>query len=159
MEIRETELPGIGHKFSVRTEAGRRVTVVIHNAGPRELCVFEDEAEEPTCTARLTDEEGRTLGAILGGAYYEPVGAARIEAVLDQITFHWHEVEGPPLAGRTIGELEIRRRTGASVIARLRADEPAVTNPGPEMEIAAGDTLILIGSRRQVEAFRDFAGA
>lgn len=157
MEIREVELPGIGHKYALHTDEGERLTVILHNTGHREIYQFEKGGEFPACATRLTDDEGRKLGAILTGAFYQPVGEANLDTVLGQLTFHWHEVEDGVLDGRTIGELGIRKQTGASIIARLREGEPPQTNAGPETRLRSGDTLIVIGSREQVEAFRTFA--
>lgn len=157
MEVREIELPGIGWKYALRTREGERMTVIIHHTGHREIYYFEKGADFPAHAVRMTDEEGRQLGAILGGAHYQPVGEAQLQTVLGQLTIDWHEVEGEPLAGHAIGELEVRRRTGASIIAVLREDELANVNPAPDTRLLEGDTLMVIGSREQVEAFRALA--
>lgn len=158
MEVREIELPGIGWKYALRTSEGERLTVIIHNTGHRELYSFDKGADFPSHAVRLGDEEGRQLGAILSGAYYQPVGEAQLSTVLGELTVDWHQVEDGALVGRTIGDLQVRRRTGASIIAVLREGEPPNVNPGPETEIRGGDTLMVIGSREQVEAFRTLAG-
>ena len=158
MEVREIELPGVGWKYAVRTAGGARLTVIIHHTGHREIYLFEEGAEFPSHAVRLEDAEGRQLGAILGGARYQPVGEAQLETVLGQLTIDWYRVpEG--LADRTIGELEIRKRTGASIIAILRQGRPPDPNPGPDTALREGETLMVIGSREQVEAFRRFAEA
>jgi CPA2 family monovalent cation:H+ antiporter-2 len=53
--------------------------------------------------------------------------------------------------GQTIQELDLRRRTGVSIIALVRHDVPQ-TNPIPETRFAAGDVLVLFGSHAQVDA-------
>ena len=53
-------------------------------------------------------------------------------------------------AGRLIRELELRARTGASIVAVERAGKTLV-NPGPDDEVHAGDTLLLLGSAGQLE--------
>lgn len=158
MDVREVELPGIGWKYALTTSEGERITVILHNTGHRELYYFDKGADFPSQAVRMSDEEGRQLGAILSGAYYQPVGEAKLQTVLGELTIDWYTVsEGSPLAGRTIGELQIRARTGASIIAILRGQEAPNVNPGPESRIESGDTLMVIGSRRQVEAFRGSA--
>jgi CPA2 family monovalent cation:H+ antiporter-2 len=57
------------------------------------------------------------------------------------------------LAGRTLGELDLHTRTGATVIALVR-DRASVPRPGPEVALAVGDTLALIGSNEAIEAAR-----
>lgn len=56
------------------------------------------------------------------------------------------------ILGRTIGDLHIRGRTGASIVALVRGDE-VVTNPGPDLELAPGDTLSVLGTAEQRSAF------
>ncbi len=56
------------------------------------------------------------------------------------------------ILGRTIGDLHIRGRTGASIVALVRGDE-VVTNPGPDLELAPGDTLSVLGTTEQRSAF------
>ncbi|MFQ5846272.1 MAG: cation:proton antiporter [Candidatus Methylomirabilales bacterium] len=58
--------------------------------------------------------------------------------------------EAVPTTGKTIGDLHIRRRTGASVVAVIQ-DGKVTANPGPEHRIAAGQVLVVVGSRQQVE--------
>jgi monovalent cation:H+ antiporter-2, CPA2 family len=53
-------------------------------------------------------------------------------------------------AGKTIGELQIRRRTGASVVAVIQNGQISA-NPGPEHRIVPGQVLVLVGNRQEVE--------
>ncbi len=55
-----------------------------------------------------------------------------------------------PAAGRTIGELQLRRRTGATVIAVVR-DGKAETNPGADWQLRAGDVLVLVGNHQELD--------
>ena len=59
--------------------------------------------------------------------------------------------EGSVCAGRLIRELELRARTGASIVAIERAGKTLV-NPGPDDEVLAGDKLLLLGSAAQLTA-------
>lgn len=53
--------------------------------------------------------------------------------------------------GRLIREIELRSRTGASAVA-IERDGLSIINPGPDEEIIAGDGILLLGSRSQIEA-------
>lgn len=55
------------------------------------------------------------------------------------------------LVGRTLGAIDLHTRTGAKVIALVR-DRASIPRPGPEVVLAAGDTLALIGSNEALEA-------
>lgn len=59
--------------------------------------------------------------------------------------------EASPATGRSIGELNLRNRTGATVIAASRGGDAEV-NPSPDFRFAAGDTLVLLGSPAQIDA-------
>lgn len=55
-----------------------------------------------------------------------------------------------PAAGKTIGEIQLRTKTGVSVIAVMHEGNAEV-NPGPETMINADDVLVLLGSPEKVE--------
>jgi K+/H+ antiporter YhaU regulatory subunit KhtT len=55
-----------------------------------------------------------------------------------------------PCEGRSIRELDLRNRAGATVIAVVRGGEP-LTNPSPDLRLAAGDSLVLVGSHAELE--------
>jgi CPA2 family monovalent cation:H+ antiporter-2 len=57
---------------------------------------------------------------------------------------------GMPAAGRSIREVDLRNRSGATIIAVVRNGEP-MTNPSPEVTLAAGDSLVLVGSHAELE--------
>ncbi|NBV25503.1 MAG: hypothetical protein EBS05_26785, partial [Proteobacteria bacterium] len=56
---------------------------------------------------------------------------------------------GSPVAGKLIRELELRSRTGASIVGIERNGENHV-NPGPDEEVRVGDKLLLLGSSDQL---------
>ena len=153
MEVREHELPGVGKKFAVTTGDADRLTIIIHNTGHREIYFFERGEEYPAYALRMDDAEARKVGAILGGAFFQPVVAESMEVVFSQLSVEWMKVgAGSPLAGQSLQEAAIRERTGASVIAILRAGN-AIPNPQPQERVQAGDTLMVVGDREQVGRF------
>lgn len=62
--------------------------------------------------------------------------------------------DGCAMAGRTIGELGVRTKTGASIVAVVRGED-VTTNPGPDFAFAPGDTLGVLGVPDQRSAFQD----
>jgi monovalent cation:H+ antiporter-2, CPA2 family len=57
-------------------------------------------------------------------------------------------------AGRTLGEIDVRRRTGATVIAVVRNEE-SFASPGAGFEVREQDTLVLVANHRDIDrAFR-----
>ncbi|HYR08083.1 MAG TPA: cation:proton antiporter regulatory subunit [Longimicrobium sp.] len=150
MNVQEHDLPGVGKKFACTTNEGDRLTLIIHNTGHRELYFFERGEDFPTQALRLEDAEARKLGALMGGAYFQPAVAESMEMVLGQLSVDWLPLQaGSPLADKTLADTRMRERTGASIIAIIRGGE-ARPNPQPDETLRAGDTLMVIGSRDQV---------
>ena len=66
--------------------------------------------------------------------------------------------EGAAAVGRTLAELDLRRASGASVVAVVRGGAPR-TNPPPDLALAVGDDLVLVGGHAEIEAaFRLLGG-
>ncbi|WP_420130050.1 cation:proton antiporter regulatory subunit [Longimicrobium sp.] len=150
MNVQEHDLPGVGKKFACTTNEGDRLTLIIHNTGHRELYFFERGEDFPTQALRLEDAEARKLGALMGGAYFQPAVAESMEMVLGQLSVDWLPLQaGSPLADKTLANTRMREQTGASIIAIIRGGE-AQPNPQPSEMLRAGDTLMVIGSRDQV---------
>ena len=57
---------------------------------------------------------------------------------------------GHPGIGRSLRELDIRKASGASVIAIVRNGE-AMTNPGPDEMLQADDIVVLLGSHKELD--------
>jgi CPA2 family monovalent cation:H+ antiporter-2 len=58
------------------------------------------------------------------------------------------------LAGRSLGELEIRRRTGVSVVGVLRKG-CFLPNPDADFRFSGGDLVAVMGNAEQLQAFRE----
>lgn len=51
---------------------------------------------------------------------------------------------------QTIGNLNIRKQTGVSIVAIYRGTE-TIANPDPDVELNPGDILLLLGNKEQIE--------
>ena len=58
-----------------------------------------------------------------------------------------------PAAGKLIRELELRTRTGASIVGIVRGGANII-NPGPDEELQSGDQVLLLGTRAQLDPAR-----
>ena len=68
---------------------------------------------------------------------------------------HIEQLEVPARClGTTLAELEVRRRTGATVLA-IQRDGHTTSNPSPQESIVAGDTLIVLASAQQLQAIQE----
>jgi CPA2 family monovalent cation:H+ antiporter-2 len=62
-----------------------------------------------------------------------------------------------PGIGKLIRELELRTRTGASIMG-IERNGSSIINPGPDEELQSGDQVLLLGSRAQLEAAKAALG-
>ena len=146
MEIFETPLPGVGIRYEFTSAAGDRLGVVVRRDSRRELVLY-DERDPDRCrdTVEMTGAEAATLVELLGGTKVtERIADIRHE--VEGLSIEWVTmVPGAGLVGRTIGDGQIRSRTGASVVAVIRG-ERSIPGPGPDLELAAGDVALVVGS-------------
>ena len=61
VRVEEVELPGIGMRYDLMTHKGRRVGVLEHCSGRRDLLVFLRGPDACSETVRMTDEESAVL--------------------------------------------------------------------------------------------------
>jgi TrkA domain protein len=119
-----------------------------------QLYVLEKESETPA-VAELNAWETRRLGSILTGAIIEAEKEAvevAFSALSDlRISIHTYIIS-KNLAGKSIRELAIRRRTGVTIIAVSRKSKNII-NPSPSFSFEKGDVLVAIGERDQLKTF------
>jgi CPA2 family monovalent cation:H+ antiporter-2 len=66
--------------------------------------------------------------------------------------------EGSHLIGKSIAELQIRKKTGATIIA-VRKGPDVITNPSPDFRFSKGDIILFTGDRKSMdEAINYFKG-
>ena len=71
---------------------------------------------------------------------------AAVKAAQTQFEWEWlHVGEGSPAEGRTIGDLAIRKRTGATIVGVSRRGL-FTSNPGPEFSFEQGDSVAVTGA-------------
>ena len=84
---------------------------------------------------------------LLSGSDYEIE-----EFQLSRDPLHLMDIEG-----RSLAELELGRRSGAMVIA-IQHQGKLIANPGSETTFSAGQLLIVLGSKQQLQAFQNLLG-
>ena len=155
MELEETSLPGIGLRHDFQTRSGRRVGVVSHRDGTRELVFYRaDDPDAAAATVHLTTEESDTLAELLGA----PRIVERLAKLVDQVEGITSETllvkPGSAYDGRSIADTAARTRTGASIVAVSRRRE-VVPSPAPDFCFAGGDRVVVVGTPEGIAAVRE----
>ena len=68
-----------------------------------------------------------------------------------------HLTAQSPVAGKLLGELELRTKTGASVVG-IEREGTTIINPGADEELRAGDEVLLLGSPEQIDRALELFG-
>jgi TrkA domain protein len=154
--ISEAFLPGVGRKFQVETLTGDRLVIVIHDDGTRELYHFtRKNLDRPASVLRLSDGEARQIAGIVGGLTYVPRNLPMAEVILGDLVLEWFTIEaGAACIGKTIGDLQVRTRTGASIVSVIEPDREKRINPEADTVLNEGATLIVAGDRRTINAVK-----
>jgi len=148
-EIRETTIPGVGTCLDFPTQAGRRVGVVSRASGRREVVVYSrSDPDAVQWQIDLDADESATLAELL-----EPQSVVQregsIEGLIEGLALDWLPIP-PTFTARPIGDLAIRTRTGATVVATV-GEEGAIPAPGPDHVLAPGDTAVVVGTPEGIE--------
>ncbi|RFS82335.1 potassium transporter TrkA [Actinomadura spongiicola] len=146
MDVERTALPGIGFQHIMTTGRGRRLGVISHRTGRRDLAIY-DKVDPDTClaTVALTADEADTIAELLGtGRIIEHLAELHRQVeglVTEQIPI----TPGSPYDGRPLGDTRSRTRTGASIVAVVR-DGTVHASPRPDFIFTAGDIIVVVGT-------------
>ena len=149
--VSETPLPGLGVRFEFVTKKGVRLVVLQRQGGRIDLVFYgADDPDTASESVALDEEDARTLAELLGSSrVVEDLG--RLRQRIEGLAIDWLPIErGSPFIGRTIGDTGARTRTGVSVVAVVRGEDP-IPAPGPEQQLDADDTLVVVGTPRGIE--------
>src|SRR2546422_4885436 len=82
VEVEEVRLPGVGLRHDFQTRSGRRVGVVSHRTGRRDLVIY-DTRDPDACSevVKLATEEADVLAELLGA----PRIVERLASMRDQV--------------------------------------------------------------------------
>jgi TrkA domain protein len=146
MEVHRTALPGIGLLFEFVTERGRRVGVVSHRTGRREVVVYRrSDPDTAAVTLTLNAEEADGLAELLASTRIVERLDALHRQVEGLVTEQIPIPAGSPYDRRSLGDTRARTRTGASIVAVVRGQQ-VYASPRPDFVFHAGDIVVAVGT-------------
>lgn len=152
VRIEKIDLPGIGTRHDVVTESGRRIGIVSHRTGERELALFDvDDPDASSDPVALSDSEATALAEILGASVMLGQLVGIREQAAGLATEQFVLPAGSAYAGAVLGDTKARTRTGASIVAVVRGAD-VIPSPIPSTPLEAGDTIVAVGTRTGLDA-------
>ena len=127
-------------------------TLVIKQIAPSiEIIVRANETENIPKFYRAGAEYVLSLSTVTG-RMLASVLIEDEEVLTPETQFELVRTAAPELVGRSLGDVDLRARTGCTVVAAERGDE-LLTDLGPEFIIREDDTLIVAGSDEAINQF------
>lgn len=150
-EIQETLLPGVGVRHDFVTKAGERIGMISHRTGRRDLLVY-DRTDPDACqvVVRLEEQDSRILADLLGASHVTE-RLTKLQQSVEGLTIDWVPIASSwAYAGKMIQDTQLRAQTGVTIIAIIR-DEQTIPAPGPDFQLQAGDTAVVIGTAEGIQ--------
>lgn len=152
VQIERTELPGIGTRYDVMTNSGRRIGVVSRRDGDSELAIFEqDDPDACRSQIHLSQEEAAALADVLGASMLIGQLTGSDSADIDLQTEKFVLPAKSTFVGGVLGDTKARTKTGVSIVA-ISHNGTVQPSPTPDAPIHAGDTLVAVGTRQGLDA-------
>lgn len=124
--------------------------------------IFTRTLEEFHIPRNLIDAQ---IKVVRSGTYGMLRGASKTQRSLEKIADFlaagtaetYYVSENSAAAGKNLQELDLRKKTGATIIAIVR-DEKSHTSPPSDFQIREGDILVLVASHRDMGRAFEFLG-
>lgn len=144
--VNKTPLPGVGTRYDFRTNAGDQIGIISHHTDRYDLLIY-DKLDPDACTTvlRLEEDEGHTLAEIMGSTRIaKPLD--NLQESIPGLTIDWVPVgQSWDCAGCMLSELEIRSKTGVSIVAVVR-DNETIPSPAANFRLFPDDTAVVVGT-------------
>lgn len=149
--MQQQALPGIGVRHDLVTASGRRVGVVSHRNGRRDLVIYDqDDPDACVASVALTDDEAEAIADILGASLMLGQLSGLRQQAAGLLTEQVSIPAGSTFVGRRLADTQARTRTGASIVAVLR-DREVIASPEPSFRFEAGDVVVVVGTRKGLD--------
>lgn len=155
MEFERAALPGIGLQHVYTTRQGRRLGVISHRSGQRDLVIYDTEDRDTVAeTIVLTVEEADGLAELLAASKVVERLADLDRQVEGLVSERLPILADSPYARQTLGSTQTRTRTGASIVAIVR-DNDVIASPLPDFTFQVGDIVVVVGTQEGTSAVAD----
>ncbi len=153
--VEERDLAGIGTRFTVKTNKGDRLIIILQDSGGVELYRESPGADQTDCVATLDSEEARLVAAIIGRTLYRTEPIERLGR--HGLVVAWHTLAPSSYAvGKTLQELGLFRFPTVSVITVVEKGGEKWSNPASDYVFKVESQVALVGNRKDVQKCIEF---
>jgi TrkA domain protein len=153
--VEERDLAGIGKRFTVKTNKGDRLIIILQDSGGVELYWESAGADQSDCVATLDSEEARLVAAIIGRTLYRTEPIERLGR--HGLVVAWHTLaHSSYTVGKTLQELGLFRFPTVSIITVVEKGGEKWTNPTSDHVFKAESQVALVGNRKDVQKCIEF---
>jgi TrkA domain protein len=152
VRIERVDLPGIGVRHDVLTASGRRISVISHRSGERDLAFFDaDDPDARADSIPLSEDEAAAVADVLGASLtlnrLSGLGEKAAGLFTDEITLP----ADSQFVGRPMGDTKARTLTSSSIVAIVRGKE-VIPSPTPDVVLESADVIVAVGTRVGLDA-------
>jgi TrkA domain protein len=150
IQIESRVLPGIGVCQELELHDGRWMGIVNRRNGQRDVVIYDEDGDGAIASVTLDEAEANVVAELLGApqlvARLADLQRSADEVLSEQLPLPAQS----PFAGRPLGDTAARTRTGASIVAVLRAGT-TIPSPTPDFVLEGGDLVVTIGTREGID--------
>ena len=160
VRMRELRLPGIGHRYELSLDDGRRLVLVVQDSGRREISIGGGAGDRPEVAASLTQDQAVAVAAILTGARFSidtsedertPASEVGVETIILN--------ERSPAVGRLARDVALPSDSDATILAVIRDDTQEIVEHDASGPCQPGDRVVVAARQdRLAEVVRQLAG-
>jgi K+/H+ antiporter YhaU regulatory subunit KhtT len=71
VKVQAQRLPYVGWQYSVPTDQGKQLMIIVEDRGPRHLVLTDPSLDAPLTTVRLSDTDANVVAALLTGTRFQ----------------------------------------------------------------------------------------
>ncbi len=157
MDLKEISLSSAGSRFTILSRNGDKIEVVIYSDGKRCIEYYKKDAKVPASIV-IDEKDAQQVAAVIGGAFNDTKILEPRDITLKKLMLEWIMLEANvTVAGKSLGELRIREKTGVSILAILRG-ENLLPSPKENKILLGRDYLLIIGKKEEIKKFKEMIG-
>lgn len=148
--VEETKLPGIGVRHEFTTRSGKRLGVITHRTGQRDLLLYsQDDPDACGQVVRLEDDDSRALVEMLGTSQVSQ-NLTDLRQDVGGMVIDWMPINPSySCSSCRVQDTGVREKTGVMIVAVLR-DGKMLPVPTEDFQLKPGDMAVVVGTRENI---------